>query len=103
MGVFHCVCLGLFEVGEALPAYVLFTQFDRRKGLHRLTVEQVEAAGFRTFATKIRDNVALGEAPAAGLDIFRYAPKSNGAQDYDALVSEYLTARKLRHVKHGYK
>ncbi len=89
--------------GEALPAYVLFTQYDRRKGLHRLTVEQVEAAGFRTFATKIRDNVAMGEAPAAGLDIFRYAPKSNGAQDYDALVSEYLNARKVRHLKHGYK
>ena len=87
--------------GEPLEPYVLFTQYDRRKGLHRLTVEQVEAAGFRAFQTKIRDNVALGEAPAAGVDIFRYAPRSNGAQDYDALTDEYLNARKLRHVKHA--
>lgn len=89
--------------GASVEVYVLFTQYDRRKGLHRLTVEQVEGAGFRTFGTKIRDNVALGEAPAAGVDIFRYAPKSNGAQDYDALTDEYLNAHKLRHVKHGYK
>ncbi len=67
---------------------VLFTQYDRRKGLHRLTVEQVEAAGFQVFRTKIRDNVALGEAPAAGVDIFRYAPRSNGAADYWALCDE---------------
>lgn len=89
--------------GEEIDTVVLFTQFDRRKGLHRLTVEQVEAARYKTFATKIRDNVALGEAPAAGLDIFRYAPRSNGAQDYDALADEYLAARKVRHLKHDYK
>ena len=89
--------------GEQLDAVVLFTQYDRRKGLHRLTVEQVEAAGFRAFDTKIRDNVALGEAPAAGVDIFRYAPRSNGARDYEALTAEYLNAHRLRHVKHGYK
>lgn len=87
--------------GAPIGVYVLFTQYDRRKGLHRLTVEQVEAARFRTFETKIRDNVALGEAPAVGVDIFRYAPKSNGAADYDALTTEYLNAHKLRHLKHG--
>ena len=82
---------------------VLFTRFDKRKGLHRLTAEQVTAAGFPVFATRIRDNVALGEAPAAGLDIFRYAPKSNGAADYAALCSEYLKAQPLKHTNHGYK
>ena len=68
--------------GGTLPYYVLFTQYDKRKGLHRMTAEQVEGAGFPVFDTKIRDNVALGEAPATGNDIFRYAPHSNGAQDY---------------------
>lgn len=82
---------------------VLFTQYDRRKGLHRVTAEQVEAAGFPVFKTKIRDNVALGEAPAVGLDIFRYAPKSNGAADYAALCTEYLEARPIKHIKHGYR
>ena len=87
--------------GLNLKVYVLFTQYDRRKGLHRLTVEQVEGAGFRTFTTKIRDNVALGEAPAAGRDIFSYAPRSNGAADYDDLTAEYLNAQRVRHIKHN--
>ena len=60
-----------------------------------MTAEQVEGAGFPVFDTKIRDNVALGEAPATGNDIFRYAPHSNGAQDYDALTSEYLNVHPL--------
>lgn len=82
---------------------VLFTRYDKRLSLHRLTVEQVTGAGFRVLNTKIRNNVALSEAPAANLDIFRYAPKSNGAADYDALTSEYLNTHKLRHLKHNYK
>jgi chromosome partitioning protein len=40
--------------------------------------------------TTIRDNVALAEAPAKGLDVFRYAPKSKGAEDYLALSKEVL-------------
>ena len=73
---------------------VLITQYDRRKSLHRLTAAQVEAAGFHVCSTLIRDNVALGEAPAAGVDIFRYAPRSNGAADYNALADEIRGRRK---------
>ena len=80
---------------------VLFTQYDKRKSLHRLTVEQVEAAGFSCFRTKIRDNVALGEAPAVGLDVFRYAPRSNGAADYGALADEIQERRPIKHTKHN--
>ena len=80
---------------------VLFCKVDRRKGLHRLTVEQVRAA-FPTFDTVIRDNVALGEAPAAITDIFQYAPRSYGAQDYKAFADEYVKAYRLRHLNHGY-
>lgn len=85
--------------GVKIPTFIVFTQFDRRKGLHRLTVEQVEGAGFTTFDTKIRENVSLGEAPAVGVDIFRYNARSNGAQDYDALTSEYLNKRRLPHTR----
>ncbi len=76
--------------GGALPYKVLFTQYDKRKSLHRLAVEQVTCAGVPVFNAKIRDNVALGEAPAYGCDIFTYAPHSNGAVDYNAVVEEYL-------------
>jgi len=86
-----------------LKPRVLFTQYDKRKGLHRLTVEQVRAAGFPAFNAVIRDNVALGEAPAVGLDIYRYAPKSNGAADYTDLCAEFLTGAKVRHRAHGYR
>ena len=88
---------GIAETG------VLFTRFDKRKGLHRLTVEQVEAAGFPVYTTRIRDNVALGEAPAVGLDIFNYAPRSNGAADYSALCDEIQRKSPITHTKHGYK
>jgi len=79
---------------------VLFTQYDGRKGLHRLTVEQVAGAGFPTFTTVIRDNVALGEAPAVGMDIFRYNKRSRGAEDYGALADELRKTDKIKHYSH---
>lgn len=95
-----------YKQGGPLVARVLFTQYDNRKGLHRMTVDQVRAAGFDTFSTfntLIRDNVALGEAPAAGLDIFRYSPRSNGAKDYGALAEEFARVSKVRHLNHKHK
>ena len=35
--------------------------------------------------TRIRENVKIAESPALALDIFRHAPDSPGAQDYEAL------------------
>lgn len=85
--------------GGALPYTVLFTQYDKRKGLHRGTAEKVEGAGFPVFATRIRSNVALEEAPAAGCDIFTYAKNSNGAKDYDALTAEYLNNNRIERIE----
>ena len=82
---------------------VLFTQYDRRKSLHRLSADKVQGAGFPVFASRIRENVALGEAPAAGLDVFQYAPKSNGAADYTDFCAELLRLWPLAHVKHSRK
>ena len=70
---------------------VLITQYDGRKVLNRDVVATIEAH-FKdeVFNTRIRDNVALAEAPAQGLDIFRYSPKSYGAEDYLSLSGEIL-------------
>jgi chromosome partitioning protein len=70
---------------------VLVTQYDSRKVLNRDVVATIEAH-FKdeVFKTKIRDNIALAEAPAQGLDIFRYNPKSYGAEDYLSLCKEIL-------------
>lgn len=40
------------------------------------------------FETRIRENSALVQAPFCKQDIISYAPKSHGAEDYQALVEE---------------
>lgn len=70
---------------------VIITQFDSRKILNRDIAEKIEEYfSEEVFKTKIRDNVALAEAPIQGKDIFSYNPKSNGAEDYENLCSEVL-------------
>lgn len=71
---------------------IIITQYDSRKILNRDVVASLEEhfPGL-VFTTKIRDNVALAEAPAQGLDIFRYSPRSYGAQDYLELSKEILS------------
>jgi len=74
---------------------VFITQYDSRKVLNRDVVETIQAH-FKdeVFKTKVRDNIALAEAPSQGLDIFRYSPKSYGAEDYLALSKEVLKRSK---------
>lgn len=70
---------------------VFITQYDSRKVLNKDVVETIENHfKSKVFKTKIRDNVALAEAPTQGEDIFRYSPKSNGAEDYLSLCRELL-------------
>jgi chromosome partitioning protein len=70
---------------------VIVTQYDHRKVLNRDVVSTIETH-FKdeVFKTKIRDNIALAEAPTQALDIFRYSPKSYGAEDYLSLCREIL-------------
>lgn len=44
------------------------------------------------LATRIREDDRLQASFAAGIDVFRYAPESTGAGDYDALISELAEA-----------
>ena len=73
---------------------VFITQYDSRKVLNRDVVATIEAH-FKdeVFSTKIRDNIALAEAPTQGVDIFRYNPKSYGAEDYLSLCREVLKSK----------
>src|SRR6476660_7746380 len=68
------------EVSEDVSAF-----FREKRGASSM------ASGARTFATKIRRNVRLAEAPSFGQSILQYAPASNGAEDYRQLASEVLT------------
>ncbi len=44
----------------------------------------------RLFATRVRRNIRLAEAPSFEQSIFKYAPQSAGAEDYRALADEVL-------------
>jgi chromosome partitioning protein len=70
---------------------VFITQYDARKVLNRDVVATI-GAHFQDqlFKTMVRDNIALAEAPSQGLDIFRYNPKSYGAEDYLSLSQEVI-------------
>lgn len=73
---------------------VFITQYDNRKVLNRDVAATIEAHfKDRVFKTKIRDNIALAEAPAQGVDIFRYSPKSYGAEDYLKLCKEIIKSK----------
>ncbi|MDF1549532.1 MAG: ParA family protein [Bacteroidales bacterium] len=70
---------------------VFVTQYDRRKILHRDVVDTINTYfQDKVFNTKIRDNIALAEAPSQGTDIFRYNPNCFGAEDYMQLCKEIL-------------
>lgn len=70
---------------------VILTQFDSRKVLDKDVVAAVVGRfNEKVFNTKIRNNVALAEAPSVGQDIFRYNQKSTGAEDYLNLCEEIV-------------
>lgn len=70
---------------------VFVTQYDKRKILHRDVVDTINTYfQDKVFNTKIRDNIALAEAPSQGTDIFRYNPKCFGADDYMDLCKEII-------------
>ena len=72
-------------------AGIIVSRFVRRKRLSReVTDKLTEYFADKLYATAIRDNVSLAEAPSFGLDIFSYKPKSNGAKDFSALCREFL-------------
>lgn len=70
---------------------IFLTRYDQRKMLNRSIFDSI-SDNFSThvFKTKIRENISLAEAPTNELDIFRYEPKSNGAEDYLNLSNEII-------------
>jgi chromosome partitioning protein len=70
---------------------VLLTRYSTSKIIHNDIEETVrERFESKVFKTIIRTNVSLEEAAMQGLDIFRYAPKSNGAADYKNVCKELI-------------
>jgi chromosome partitioning protein len=74
---------------------IIATKFDGRKNLNKEVLETIKKHfGPLLFRTVIRDTVRLAEAPSYGRDIFTYAPRSYGAEDYLNLCKEILQRSK---------
>lgn len=81
----------LGKIGITLDR-IFVTKYDQRNILHRDIAQALrQHAGERVFETMIRRNIAIPEATANGLDIFRYDSNCNGAKDYLNLVEEMLS------------
>jgi len=70
---------------------IIATKYSGRLTLNREVLGTLkEHFGDLLFKTVIRATVKLAEAPSYGQDIFHYAPKSHGAEDYLILCKEIL-------------
>mgnify|MGYP002346686886 CR=1 FL=1 len=70
---------------------IIITMYKKNTVLSRDVIEFTNSRfSSLVFHTKIRDNIAIAEAPASGLDIFRYSKNSLGALDYSNLCIEFL-------------
>lgn len=68
---------------------IVVTRFDRRRQLaHEVYAKLKTRFGSRMCETKISESVGLASSPVVGKDIFTYAPRSPGANDYRDLLLE---------------
>lgn len=81
------VVLCMYDTGTRLAAEV---SEDIEEFFSAQKAAQGTWANTRTFATRIRRNIRLAEAPSFGQSIFQYAPQSHGADDYRDLARELL-------------
>ena len=77
---------------------ILLTRYNGRAVVRREVADRIDAAaaqyGTRLYKTRIRECTALQEAALMRQSIYSYAPRSNAAKDYSALVEEFLEQRK---------
>lgn len=72
-------------------AGVVACMYDGRTNLSKDVIDRIHSYfGERLFATRIRQNVKLAEAPSFGQPVVLYAPKSYGALDYASLAQELI-------------
>lgn len=69
---------------------VIIQRYNNRR-INNAVLDAIRAKyGDSLFNTKVRECIALAEAPAAHCSIFDYDPDSNGAADYTALAGEVI-------------
>lgn len=70
--------------------YVI-TRFDGRRKMS-WEIERLlrDRYGADVCESRISENVSIAESPSCGCDIFKHAPASRGAHDYEALLDELV-------------
>ena len=73
---------------------IVLTRYKGRAILSKDMRDSLEAGakklGTKVFKSPVRECIAISEAQASQLDIFTYAPGSNAAKDYAAVLAEIL-------------
>lgn len=73
---------------------ILITRYNGRTTLSKDMKSNLESIAdtmhTKVFSCPVRECTAIKEAQAVRENIFDYAPKSNGTQDYNKMVDEYL-------------
>lgn len=80
------------SLGEAAPVLgVLLTMVQRDDEQTRAIIDEVRNHyGGKVFDIEIQHDPAVEEAPTHGQSVFDYAPGSQGAEEYQALVEEVI-------------
>lgn len=82
---------------------ILLTRFNKRTLLARDVLEMAgqlaSQIGTVVFETKIRNGVAIAEAPAHGESIYEYSPRSAAVQDYQSFLAEIAETIHLKEVE----
>jgi chromosome partitioning protein len=74
-------------------AGILFVKFSQRTKFSKAVVKSLETNERfkkKVFNTRIRTDISLMESTAFGQNVFSYAPKSRGAEDYLNLANEFI-------------
>ena len=73
---------------------ILLNRYSLRLVLNREVEEMTRSIAkkldTKVFRTKIRSSVAVAESPAHGESVMSYAPRSNPALDFNALLDELM-------------
>ncbi|MFT3910814.1 MAG: ParA family protein [Ferruginibacter sp.] len=70
---------------------LVFTRYDNYKKMNQQIREELETEyKEKIFQSHIRSNIQLANAQRAGLDIFSFDKRANGAIDYMSLAKEFL-------------
>ena len=74
---------------------IIMSRYNPSVYMHREVLEETRSFfGNVLFNNYIRQNVSLVEACSFGVSIFKYAPKSNAANDYSVIADEFIAKMK---------